>query len=99
MEMSNDENGAGGDALVTQDIRIAGMSCDHCAGTVEKALRGQEGVKEARVDRLAGTATVTFDQRKTNLADLRDAILKSGYQPVAMGTGGRQGPRGRFKRP
>jgi len=66
----------------TRDIGIAGMTCDNCARRVEKALRGQPGVKEVRVDRAAARATVTFDTAQVDIPALHDAVLKSGYQPT-----------------
>lgn len=69
-------------SLITQDIGIEGMTCDHCVRRVEKALKGRPGVREVMVSREAARATVTFDPRQTNLPDLHDALLKSGYKPT-----------------
>ena len=68
--------------LETKTIGISGMTCDGCVKTIERAFRGKRGVKEVRVDRSAATATVTFDERQTNLPELHDVLLKSGYKPV-----------------
>jgi copper chaperone CopZ len=66
----------------TLEVGIVGMTCDNCAGRVEKALRGISGVNEVRVDRQAALARVTFDPRKTTLPALHDAVRQSGYQPT-----------------
>jgi copper chaperone CopZ len=66
----------------THAIQIAGMTCEHCAKRVEKALLGRTGVKSARVDLAAKCARVTLDPVQATLPDLHQAILKSGYQPV-----------------
>jgi P-type Cu+ transporter len=66
----------------TREIGVAGMTCDNCAGRVEKALRGVNGVNEVRVDRQAALARVTFDSNKTALPALHDAVRQSGYQPT-----------------
>ena len=60
---------------------------------LEKALRAKDGVKEVRVDGIAGRATVTFDRTKTNIPELHEVIAKSGYRAGAVsckrhGTGG-----------
>jgi copper chaperone CopZ len=81
--MNERENIAGTSVLETQDIGIEGMTCDNCVRRVEKALRGVNGVREVHVDRAAALATVTFDTTKTHMPDLHDALLKSGYRPVA----------------
>lgn len=80
--MNVKKDGLTGEGLQTRDIGIQGMTCDHCAKRVDKALRGQKGVKEVQVDRVAARATVTFDTTQTDMPSLRDAVLKSGYQPA-----------------
>ena len=73
------------EARVTQmvTIGIAGMTCDNCVRKVEHALRGLPGVKEVAVDRIAALARVTFDDTKVDVPTMHDALLKSGYKPVA----------------
>lgn len=70
------------EVLETREIGIVGMTCDNCVRKVEKALRGNPGVKEVRVDRETARATVTFDSTRTDIPALHDALLKSGYRPV-----------------
>ncbi len=72
------------EVLETRDIGIAGMTCDNCVRKIEKALRAQPGVKDVKVDRAAARATVTFDTTVTNIPQLHDCLLKTGYQPVAV---------------
>ncbi|MBR1800572.1 MAG: SO_0444 family Cu/Zn efflux transporter [Bacteroidaceae bacterium] len=38
---------------------ISGMSCNHCAASVERAIRGVEGVEDVEVSLATGIATVT----------------------------------------
>jgi len=70
--------------LETREITIAGMGCDNCVRKLERALRGREGVKEARVDGIAGRATVTFDPSKVDVPALQEVIAKSGYRADAV---------------
>ena len=63
--MDQAEQVQGAEALETREIRIAGMGCDNCVRKLEKALRAKDGVKEVRVDGIAGRAKVTFDLAKT----------------------------------
>jgi copper ion binding protein len=69
--------------LETREIGIAGMTCDHCANRVEKALRAVNGVKAVSVDRQAALASVTFDSALAAVAALHDAVLRSGYKLTA----------------
>ena len=67
----------------TATIGIAGMTCDNCVKKVENALRSLPGIKELKVDRAKALATVTFDDTMINIPAMHDALLKSGYKPVA----------------
>ncbi|MDL2269829.1 heavy metal translocating P-type ATPase [Desulfosarcina sp. OttesenSCG-928-A07] len=51
-------------------ITIEGMSCGHCTSSVEKALRGVDGVKSVAVDLASKIATVEVD------APISDDTLK-----------------------
>ncbi len=74
------------EAFETHEIGIAGMTCDNCVKKVEMALRKVEGVADVRVDRQAALARVTFNASKTDIPELHDALLKSGYQPTGSPT-------------
>ncbi len=58
-------------------IPVAGMSCAHCAATVEKAAKSVPGVTDAAVDLKAGTVKVevTFDRER-----VVEAIKAAGYE-------------------
>lgn len=73
---------AKGELLETKVIGISGMTCAECVKKIERAFRGKRGVKKVAVDRDEATATVTYDERQTNLPELHDVLLKSGYKPV-----------------
>jgi copper chaperone CopZ len=59
------------------EIRVVGMSCDHCVATVEKAVRAIPGVIEATVDLKNGVARVrgAFDRQQ-----VIKAIEAAGYE-------------------
>ena len=82
--MDEIETKLGADALETREIKIAGMGCDNCVRKLEKALRAKEGVKEVHVDGIAGQAKVTFDRTRTNIPELHEIIVKSGYRAGAV---------------
>ncbi|MGJ7045558.1 copper ion binding protein [Thermoanaerobacterium thermosulfurigenes] len=63
---------------VTIDVR--GMSCNHCKMTVEKALKGLDGVSKATVDLDKANATVTYDPKKVTIDDMKKAIIDAGYE-------------------
>ncbi len=73
-----------GEVLETREIAVAGMGCDNCARKLERALLTKAGVKEARVDRISGRATVTFDSASTNISQLQEIVVQSGYRATVV---------------
>ncbi|HXF66452.1 MAG TPA: mercury(II) reductase [Burkholderiales bacterium] len=59
-------------------LRITGMTCDHCARTVEKALLGVSGVQEARVSYEDGLARIRT-QGPVETDTLFRAVAAKGY--------------------
>ena len=59
-------------------LDVSGMSCGHCVGAVRQALAEVPGVKVDDVS--IGSASVTFDETKTKVSDLVDAVADAGYE-------------------
>ncbi len=74
----------GAEVLETREIAIAGMGCDNCVRKLERALSAKDGVKQVRIDGIAGRATVTFDRTRTTIPELQEVIAKSGYRAGAV---------------
>ena len=64
------------------ELRIEGMSCNHCVSTVEKALRAIPGVKSVLV--VLGRAEVETDEALSTRA-LVEAVEQVDY-PVTSAT-------------
>jgi Cu+-exporting ATPase len=82
--MQQVENAQSGAAVETRELKIAGMGCDNCVRKLERALLAQDGVREVRVDGIAGRATVTFDPTRIDVPGLQAVIAKSGYRAGAV---------------
>gem|GEM_PF-1441042 len=67
----------------TKTIGIAGMTSDRCVKKIGRAFRCHRGVREFSIDRENATATITFDVRQTNMAELHEVLLRTGYKPLA----------------
>ncbi len=67
------------DKLKTVTLNVEGMTCQSCAGTVEKSLKKINGVKEAKVDLKNNTATITLASAKTTTASLIKAVSDAGF--------------------
>ena len=60
------------------NIKIDGMSCQHCVMAVKKALGELDGVTSAEVE--VGSAAVSFDESKTDKESVESAVVKAGYK-------------------
>lgn len=61
-------------------LKIKGMSCEYCVGTVTKALKGLKGVKKANVNLQEGLAEVTYNPDKVSTDDLTKTVTDAGYE-------------------
>tara|TARA_R100000951_G_scaffold96079_1_gene85263 strand:- start:28 stop:1683 length:1656 start_codon:yes stop_codon:yes gene_type:complete len=58
----------------TIKLGIIGMTCDHCAKSIEKLLSKNEGIKEANVSYPKATCECSFDPSKTSKAEIINTI-------------------------
>ncbi len=63
----------------TVTLAVENMTCAACPFIVKKSLAAVPGVSKAEVSFEAKSATVTFDDQKTNVAALTEATTKAGY--------------------
>jgi Cu+-exporting ATPase len=70
------------DGRKTADLKVSGMHCATCAINIEKALKGVDGVADARVNFAGDTASVEYDGAKVDLTALQQAVEDSGYGVV-----------------
>lgn len=61
-------------------LKIDGMTCGHCVGKVEKALKSLPGVEVAKVDLKKGTAKVKYDESKQSIDKMNEAVREAGYE-------------------
>jgi len=61
---------------------VLGMSCASCVRTIEKALKGMEGVLSATVNFPSEKATVEFDEEKISLSQITQIIKDAGYEAI-----------------
>lgn len=62
-----------------ESLKIKGMSCKHCVGSVKKALENISGLSEVNVDLDKGEATFKNDSMPRE--EIRAAISKIGFEP------------------
>ena len=73
--------------MSTYELRVTGMTCDHCAREVEKALSGVAGVQRSSVSYLDGKASVKV-RDTVDSAALVAAIKAKGYGAELLERGG-----------
>lgn len=61
------------------EMKIDGMQCDGCAGTIQSVLSREPGVKSASVSFPKRTASVFYDPNDTDAARLAEAVRKAGF--------------------
>jgi copper ion binding protein len=66
--------------MTSAEIKVEGMSCQHCVMSVRKAVEGLDGIKSSNVE--IGKVSVEFDEGKVSKDAIEAAITKAGYKVV-----------------
>lgn len=66
------------------NFEIEGMTCQGCEEHVKNAVSKLPGFIEATADHQTGKATIKFDNSKTSLEQVVDAINEKGYKVVGI---------------
>lgn len=61
------------------EMKIDGMSCNHCVMAVKKAIESIDEVENAHVDLPGSSAVVTLKQNKDIKPALQQAVTDAGY--------------------
>jgi len=64
-------------------LKIEGMHCDGCAGTIEALLAREPGVKGASVSYAAGKGQILYEPAATDPSRIAAAIERAGYRVAA----------------
>ncbi|MGG6264605.1 heavy metal translocating P-type ATPase [Leptolyngbya sp. AN03gr2] len=70
--------------METTTLKLEGMSCAACAKNIEEAIRAVNGVNECNVNFGAEQASIAYDARKTNIAQIQQAVDAAGYAAQPM---------------
>ncbi len=60
-------------------LKIDGMTCQGCADTIENALKGMDGIVEAKVSYSTGVGEVTYDPGKIPRETIMDSEIFKTY--------------------
>jgi P-type Cu+ transporter len=70
------------EAEVKKQFKVSGMTCSHCALTIEKKLGGVAGVRSASVNFASETVTVDYDPRTVDMNAIFGHVRDAGYIPL-----------------
>ena len=68
--------------MTKKTLKIQGMTCNHCAMRVAKALKAVPGVQDANVDLAKSEAAVAYDEASVTAEKLATAVVEAGYKVV-----------------
>ncbi|MDQ6628498.1 MAG: heavy-metal-associated domain-containing protein, partial [Pseudomonadota bacterium] len=60
-------------------LQLSGLWCAACADLIERALQREPGVRSARVSYATQRASVVWDETRTDLPHVLDAVRRAGY--------------------
>lgn len=69
---------------MTTDLKVTGMSCNHCSAAVKDALEEVQGVEAVSVDLASGAARV---EGEANAEALVAAVREAGYEATVASAG------------
>ena len=67
-------------SYTTATLPIQGMSCSSCASNVKRTLKGLDGVSTVAVSLAQRNATVAYDPKKVQPAQIQAAVNQAGYK-------------------
>lgn len=68
--------------MKTAEIKINGMTCNHCTGSVQSAITLLNGVSSVDMSLEKGTATVEYDETQTSMDIFKNVIEDIGFSVV-----------------
>lgn len=71
-----------GEGVWESSVVFEGMHCAACATTIEQALRGVPGVREAEVSAASHRGRVVWDEAATRPSNWMAAAQRAGYRPL-----------------
>lgn len=66
--------------METVTLKIDGMTCGGCVNSVRKVIAALNGVNSVDVSLEHAQATVSYDQEKSKVADLKTAVRDAGFE-------------------
>lgn len=88
LEIEDGSRETGSTSVVLTTLKIGGMTCSSCVGLVEKVITAIPAVQSARVNLLAGRASVRHDCSVTKPQMIVQVVESAGYSCSVLSSGG-----------
>ncbi len=69
------------------EFKVMGMSSDHCAEVIKKAIEKLDGVIEVKTSFANSYAQIIYEPEKLNIRKIRKTITDAGYKPEMIDAG------------
>ena len=66
------------------NLKLRGMSCASCAGSIEEAISNVPGVESCNVNFGAEQAVIEYNPRRTSIEDIQQAVEEAGYSSYSL---------------
>src|SRR5205809_7800843 len=80
------------ESVERRELVVTGMTCASCVASVEDALRGVPGVRDADVNLATERARVELDPSRASEATLVRAVERAGYGALVLSDDRRERP-------
>ena len=70
----------GVESMKSLEMKIDGMQCEGCAGTIQSILSREPGIKSASVSFPKRAASVFYDPEDTDIGKIAQAVTKAGFR-------------------
>jgi Cu+-exporting ATPase len=71
-------------------IQVGGMTCASCVRAVERSVSKLPGVKSVSVNLATERASIAYDEGALRISEIRAAVTRAGYTPIAVDPGARE---------
>lgn len=65
--------------MLTEQLKVTGMTCGGCTSKVERTLKAVDGVINVSVSLSNSEATVQYDESITSIDQLKSVVTQAGY--------------------
>ncbi|MBQ4145936.1 MAG: cation-translocating P-type ATPase, partial [Clostridia bacterium] len=66
--------------MITQELKIDGMTCVACSGRIERVVQKMDGIDNISVNLTTSIANVSYDENRLSVEEIIERIVKLGFE-------------------